>query len=369
MLVARLVVQLQRGKYHPIVCCLLDGPLRREIEAGGVRVLTLDISRRSVIFLPLFFWDIASAIIRLILLVRRENIRIIHAHLPDCGILGGIVGKLSGARVVTTYHGLGILPSHRRRLDPRNRLRLIFYRLAAKLSDRAIAVSCPVSEMLRQVVGMEPRKIAVIVNGADVAEYEQPVDQHTILRELRPSSTNAIVICVGRLVHNKGHKFLIHSMRDVARSHPDVTLLIVGDGPAKDELIRLVYELQLDRHVRILGERSDVRELLAISQVFVLPSFAEGISMALLEAMAAGKPVVATAVPGNEDVVIDQETGLLVPPRDSRLMASALCAVLADPSRAKRMGALGKLRVKSQFNFAATRRQTEQLYDDLIACS
>ena len=368
-LVARLVVQLQRGKYNPIVCCLLDGPLRREIEAGGVRVLTLNNSRRGIIFLPLFFWDIATALIKLLLLVRREKIHIIHAHLPDCAILGGIVGKLSGAKVVATYHGLGILPSNRNQLDPRNLLRLMFYRLAARMCDRSIAVSEPVSVMLRDVVRTEPRRIAVIANGADVAEYEKPVDHNAVRRQLELSSTNAIVICVGRLVHNKGHRFLIQSMRDVVRSHPHATLLLVGDGPAKSELTRLVFDLKLEVHVRILGERSDVRELLAISHVFVLPSFAEGISIALLEAMAAGMPVVATAVAGNEEVVIDKETGLLVPARDSTRLARALCDVLADPGRAKRMGALGKLRVKSHFNFEATRRQTEQLYDELLACS
>ena len=105
-LVVRLVVQLQRGNHDPIVCCLVDGPLRREIEAGGVRVRTLGTSRRSISFLPLFLWDIATALIKLMLLVRKEKIHIIHAHLPDCAILGGIVGKLSGARVVATFHGL-----------------------------------------------------------------------------------------------------------------------------------------------------------------------------------------------------------------------------------------------------------------------
>ena len=368
-LLARLVVQLQRGKYNPIVCCLLDGPLRREIEAGGVRVLTLNNSRHSIIYLPLFFWDIAAALIKLILLVRRERIHIIHAHLPDCAILGGIVGKLSGARVVATYHGLGILPSNRNQLDPRNLLRLMFYRLAARLCDRSIAVSEPVSQMLRDVVRTEPGRITVIANGADVAEYEKPVDRNAVLRQLGLSSTNAIVTCVGRLVHNKGQKFLIQSMCDVVRSHPNAILLLVGGGPAKGELTRLVFDLQLDAHVRILGERSDVRELLAISHVFVLPSFAEGISFALLEAMAAGKPVVATAVPGNEDVVVDKETGLLVPAGDSTRLGTALCDVLADPSRAKRMGALGKSRVKSHFNFEAARRQTEQLYDEVMACN
>ena len=368
-LLVQLAVQLQQGHYTPIVCCLLDGPLRRELEAGGVRVVILNTSRRSIVFLPLFLWDITAAIIDLVVLARREGIDIIHAHLPDCAILGGIVGKLSGARVVATYHGLGILPSNRNRLDPRNLLRLMFYRLAARLCDRSIAVSEPVSQMLRDVLRTEPRRIAVIANGADVAEYEEPADLNAVLRRLGLSSTNAIVTCVGRLVHNKGHKFLIQSMRDVVRSHPHAILILVGDGPAKGELTRLVFDLQLEGHVRILGERSDVRELLAISHVFVLPSFAEGISIALLEAMAAGMPVVATAVPGNEEVVVDKETGLLVPARDSTRLASALCDVLADPGRAKRMGALGKLRVKTHFNFEATRRQTEQLYDELIACS
>jgi len=365
-LVARLVIQLRRGKYDPLVSCLSDGPLKAEMEAGGVRVLTLNISRRSILFLPLFIMDIAAAITKLIVVVRREKVAVIHAHLPDCAILAGLVGKMTGAKVVVSYHGLGIMPKSRRRFDPRNRLRMIFYRLTMKLSHRSIAVSQPVGEMLRNVVKVGAEKIVVIPNGVDVSEYESPSDRTRVLSRLGLVARDMIVTSVGRLVYNKGHEFLIRGLKAVTQSYPSTRLLLVGDGPERGELTSLVTELGLERHVSLLGERNDIPQILAISHVFALPSLWEGLSVALLEAMAAGKPVVATAVEGNVAVVVDKQTGLLVPAKDSEALALAICRLLGDPGLAQKMGDAGRARVKKYYSLHESLRRTERLYDELV---
>ncbi|MBI4524219.1 MAG: glycosyltransferase [Deltaproteobacteria bacterium] len=365
-LLSRLVLHLREGEYDPVVCSLSDGPLRAELEGRGVPVLTFHIARRSVILLPLFLKDVIKTVIRLIILIRRRKIDIIHAHLPDCAILAGIVGKLSGTAVVATYHGLGIFPSGRNKFDPRNVLRAVFYRLAGKLADRSIAVSDSVRDLLRDSFRIHSSKIVVIYNGAEVSEYERPVDSESVLSEWGLRQDDKIVTCIGRLVWNKGHEVLIRAGQEVVGHYPSARILIVGDGPGRENLRGLVSQLGLGRHVLFLGERSDIPEILAVTQVFVLPSFAEGISMALLEAMAAGKPAVVTAVPGNRDVVVDQETGILVPVQDSSALAEAICNLLADSSLAEKMGALGRLRIKARFDFEKTWRSTERVYDELM---
>jgi glycosyltransferase involved in cell wall biosynthesis len=170
------------------------------------------------------------------------------------------------------------------------------------------------------------------------------------------------------LVPNKGHRYLIEATKEVIRRHPEVRVLLVGAGPSRETLTKLVSELGLDQHVRFLADCPDTREILAITTAFVLPSLGEGISVALLEAMAAGKPVIATAVPGNTDVVVAGVTGLLVPAQDASALAQAICELLADPCGARRMGAAGRVRVKNHFSFDNTRSRIEGLYDEVMAC-
>jgi glycosyltransferase involved in cell wall biosynthesis len=366
--VARLVAQSRRGAYHPIVCCLTGGPLKTEIERAGVSVISLNINRRSILLLPLFLLDIARAMVKLFLVVRRRNVDIIHAHLVDCVLLGGIVGKVSGARVIANFPGSNILPLARKAGDPRNHLRRFFYRVGAKLVDRFIAVSDEVRETLAKMVGVGRDKIAVIHSGVDLSEPDRPISLESLYANLGLAPDETIVTCVGRLVPNKGQRFLIEATNEVIRRHPEVRLLLVGAGPSREALTKLVSELGLDQHVKFISDCPDTQEILAISTAFVLPSLGEGISVALLEAMAAGKPVIATAVPGNAEVVVPGVSGLLVPAQDASALARAMCELLTDPCAARRMGAAGRARVKERFSFENTRRRIEALYDEVMAC-
>jgi glycosyltransferase involved in cell wall biosynthesis len=365
--VSRLVARLRRGAYQPIVCCLRGGPLETEIEREGVPVITLNIARRSILLLPLFLLDIARALIRLFLIVRRSNVGIIHAHLVDCVLLGGIVGKVSGVRVIASFPGPNLLPLDRKAGDPRNLLRRFIYRIGAKLVDRFVAVSDEVKERLADMVGVSREKIAVVHSGVDLSDRDHSSSLERLRAQLDLKSNTTIVTCVGRLVPNKGHRFLIEATKEVVRRHPEVRLLLVGTGPARGTLSDLVAELGLGRHVTFFSNWPDIGEILAITTVFVLPSFGEGISVALLEAMAAGKPVIATAVPGNNDVVVPGVTGLLVPAQDTAALAQAICELLTDPCAARSMGAAGRARVKKHFTFDAAKDRIEGLYDEVMA--
>jgi glycosyltransferase involved in cell wall biosynthesis len=203
------------------------------------------------------------------------------------------------------------------------------------------------------------RKVLVIPNGIDLSRFPAPPGR-------RPAAVRR-AIHVARLHPVKDQTTLLHAVRQVADAEPDFRLDIVGDGPAWDELAALHEKLALERHVRFLGFRGDVREMLGGADLFVLSSVSEGISLTLLEAMAAGLPVVATDVGGNREVVAHRETGLLVPPRSPEALAAAMLRLVRDPATARRMGAAGRERVEKQFDLRRVVQTYERLYLSLLA--
>ena len=366
MLVHRFARGMRTGGYEPLVCCLQDGPLRPLIEADGIRVECLGLPRRSILDGPAFAAFGVTVLARLVRLFRRRQVSLVHAHLPDSIIWAALAGTLSGTPVIGTYHGLAILPAGRHAFDPRNRLRALMYRIAERLSDRTIAVSGPVRDLLCREMGFTAQKTVLLVNGIDTAAFGGARDDTLVRAELGLEGRR-VITCIGRLVDNKGQQYLIEAMRDVVQSHPAAALLLVGDGPALEPLRALAQRLQIADTVRFAGSRTDVPEILALTEVFVLPSFYEGIPLALVEAMAANRPVIATSVPGNLDVIGDDGCGLLVPPKDAAALAGAIAGLLDDPPRARAMAARGRARARRDFDLRRALAAMEALYDDVLA--
>jgi glycosyltransferase involved in cell wall biosynthesis len=368
VLVHSLATGLQNSAYRPIVCCLQPGALAERLERQGVRVHCLHLRRRSILEGPafaLFVWRMHRGLTRL---VRAERVSVIHAHMPDAIIWAATVGRSTDTAVVGTYHGLGNLPRGRARMDPRNAIRRMLYRAAGAVSDRTIAVSRAVREWLCGEMAFDERKTVLLTNGVDTGAFARTADsdRERVRAELGLAG-RTVVVCVGRLVPGKGHRFLIDAMAALVVRRPDAVLLLVGDGPQRRSLEQQVRELGLTDRVRFAGHRPDVTTLLGLSTLFVLPSFSEGIPIALIEAMAAGRPVVATAVPGNLDVVVDDRFGLLVPAGDSQALVEALSALLADPARAAAMAARGQARMRASFDIEQSIAATTALYDEVLA--
>lgn len=367
-LVHSLATGLGESGYRPIVCCLQPGALAERIERHGVRVHCLHLPRHSILEGPAFAVFVMRLVRGLARLVRAEGVSVLHAHMPDAIIWAAAVGKLTGTAVVGTYHGLGNLPRGRSRFDPRNALRRKLYRAAAAASDRTIAVSPAVREWLCGEMGFDERQTVLLMNGVDSRAFPETATRNDdCLRTQLGLSGRRIVTCVGRLVPGKGHRFLVDAMAKVRERYADAALLIVGDGPERRSLERQVEELRLTEAVRFAGHRPDVTALLRLAAVFVLPSFSEGIPIALIEAMAAGRPVVATAVPGNLDVVVDDRFGLLVPAGDAQALVDAISSVLDDPDQAARRAARGQQRIRDSFDIEQSIAATTALYDDVLA--
>jgi glycosyltransferase involved in cell wall biosynthesis len=176
-----------------------------------------------------------------------------------------------------------------------------------------------------------------------------------------------VALYVANLLSYKGHEVLLEAMRTIVDRAPGAKLLLAGEGPMRDAIEAKRRALGLDKNVVLLGVRSDVPALLAVADLVVHPSFQEGFSNAILEAMAAAKPVVATAVGGNPEAVVDGETGILVPPHDPVALANAMERLINEPVLAKKMGEAGRQRVIQEFRIEDAVARYAALYERLVA--
>jgi glycosyltransferase involved in cell wall biosynthesis len=213
---------------------------------------------------------------------------------------------------------------------------------------------------------LDPAKVRVVANGVDVAAIDSARPGPLVRRELGLPESSPVIGLVGRLDHwGKGHKELFEAMAILKERHP-VHALIVGGGRRIDEIKALAASLGLDGEVHFLGTRRDVPDLLNAMDIFVLPSYSEGVSLALLEAMAAGLPVIATAVGGLPEVVTDGENGLLIPPRDAEALATALARLLEASDFAKKLGQNARKHVREHFSLDRLGREINEIYEELV---
>jgi glycosyltransferase involved in cell wall biosynthesis len=229
--------------------------------------------------------------------------------------------------------------------------------------DQLICVSTGAAHSMR-CAGVPAAKLAVVRNGVPPAA-EQP-DPVPMLRELSLPAGARLVLTVARFVEQKGHRFLLQAMPTILAACPAAQFLWVGEGPLKEELKHEVRERGLESAVRFLGQREDVAALLAAADLVVLPSLFEGLPLVILEAMAAGRPVVATSTLGTDEAVFDDVTGRLVPTGNSQALAAGVLEALTSPKLAAKWGAAGRERWHREFTAERMVRQTAAVYEDLL---
>ena len=288
--------------------------------------------------------------------LRVERPIIFHAHLNwllSCkyGLLASILARVP---VVIATMQQYMKP-------PWGRTVYLQHRLIEKFIDRYIAVSEAVAQQLCQTFHVPPYKIRVIHNSIPVDRYECTASQ-AFRAKLRLGSERQIVLTVARLDPQKGHYYLLEAIQQVH----DAIFVIAGDGPEKTVLEAQAHKLGIEDRVIFLGYRQNIPELLAGCDLFVLPSLYEGLPLSILEAMAAGKAVVATAVGGTPEAVLDGETGLLVPPGDPVALARAIQEILSNPLLLRKMGATGRERVQREFSSATMVQRITHLYEELL---
>jgi glycosyltransferase involved in cell wall biosynthesis len=227
---------------------------------------------------------------------------------------------------------------------------------------RVIAVSQALRRFLVQDVQVPNTKVQTIYNGIDVEQFSSKTPREQFRQSLGIPSEARVIGTVGSLYPVKGQTHLLQAMAQVVKRVPTAVCLIVGRGELLSTLQQQANELQLGERVKFLGFRSDVAELLSLMEVFILPSLSEGLPLSLLEAQAAGKPVVASRVGGNPEVVENGKTGFLVPPSEPDMLAERIVQLLENPSAAIAMGERGRLRMRQIFSLEAMGRAYLSLF-------
>ena len=343
--VADLARKLDRRRFRPIVCCLnFKGHLAAPLEAEGIPVFALDKKPKLDV----------SVLFKLVDLMRRERVDVVHSHLWTSSFWARLAAVIARVPViVVTEHNLDTW-----RRSPH----FLADRLLGRATDHFIFVSEEVQSFYEQRLALRPGRFQVVHNGVDLAPFERLPPPAAARARLGLPEGRPVAGVVGRLDPRKGHQHFLDAMALLARDANPPLGVIVGDGQARESIAAQRETLGLQDQVRLVGYWPDLAEAFAAIDVFVLPSLMEGHPLAILEAMAAGKPVVATSVGGNARAVRDGETGILVPPGDPAALADAIRSILQDPVRAAEIGRAGRRALEDRFSLDAAVRANEAVY-------
>lgn len=306
-----------------------------------------------------------KALVKLYRLIRRERPQIVHTHTAKAGFLGRLAAGLAGVPVVIhTYHG-HILHGYYGFF--KTRLLRLMERALAHFTDRLITVSEQVRQDILAYGVARPEKVSVIPLGFDLEPFSKcEMERGTFRQELGLVDEMRLIGIVGRIFPIKNHRLFLDSALHVAAETPNVRFVVVGDGALRPAMEHHASNLGLADQVVFTGWRHDLPRIYADLDVLVISSDNEGTPVSAIEAMASGRPVVATRVGGLPDLVAEGETGYLVPPRDPRAMATAILRLLSDPQTANYMGQTARVMAQERFPVKRLITETENLYDQLL---
>jgi glycosyltransferase involved in cell wall biosynthesis len=229
-------------------------------------------------------------------------------------------------------------------------------------SKKVIVICEAMKDILVNVYSMPEKKIIVIFNGIKLHKSIAECNKEFLLNKFKIKTGHLILTAIGRLADQKGHIFLIHALQNIIRQYPNILLLLVGDGPLKSALEAEIQRMNLSAHVMLLGYREDIEDILAITDIFAFPSLNEGLSYTLLEAMAAGKPIVASNVTGNSEAIEHGETGLLCKKTDHKDLAGKILFLLDHEQKRKEMSKKAIEQISLKFNVEIMTKKTFDLY-------
>jgi glycosyltransferase involved in cell wall biosynthesis len=297
------------------------------------------------------------AAVRIRSLIVSRHFKLVHTFFETSDLFGGLVVKsIPGVALVSSRRDMGILRSAKHRLA---------YRCLGRLADRVVTVSDRVREWCIREDHVAPQRVVTVYNGVeDVVSNATPARRQTrAYLGLLPDQL--AVIAVGHLRHVKGFDLLIEAAHRLVASHPNAIFLIAGEEHEKGRratLEAMIDSLNLKANVKLLGPRSDITDILAASDIFLLPSRSEGFSNALIEAMMAGLPCVATNVGGNAEAVVNGRTGYIVPAEAPVAMEDSLALLLSSRSRRERMGRAGRELALERFTHSTMVKTMVTLY-------
>jgi glycosyltransferase involved in cell wall biosynthesis len=341
-------IDLQR--WDPYVVCPSNGPLLREIEQLKIPVHPMNLPSwrkfKDAFRVPLAVWSLLK-------LIRDLQVDLVHVNDYWWGPIADMACKLTKLPCVVHI---------RQEIEPR---RIKQYRLRGP--GKLIAVSRRIRHVALES-GIDPSRITVVYSGIDTTHSINPSEGKRVRSQYGITPNQLVIGTVANLFPRKGYEYLIQALAEINQKKPGVHCLIVGEGDEtyRSKLLDLVDKNGLEKVVTFTGFQQDVPSYIAAMDVFVLPSVIEGFGIVLLEAMAMEKPVVATTVGGIPEIVEDQATGFLVPPKDSSALAQKIIYLLENPSIREKLGQAGRTRVLDRFSTGRMVSQLQSLYEELI---
>jgi glycosyltransferase involved in cell wall biosynthesis len=338
---------MDRARYEPVVACLhLDGEHLADLAAAGVRPLVFGLGG------SMLRANTALQVARLVRFIRANEIALVHAQDLYTNVLGTLAARLAGVPVVVTRVDLNHAVEGIRRE---------VLRLASRQADRVLVNALCIRDLaLRE--GVEPDRVVVVRNGLDVAAFDRAARRAPDPPVPEPGG----IACVANMHHPvKGQLDLLMALKEVVRTRPEAHLVLVGDGIRRPYLERSAAQLGVADRCHFVGHRLDGPSILSRAALAVSASYSEGISNAILEAMAARLPVVATAVGGSPELVRDGLNGFLVPPGAPAALARRILDLLASAPLRARMGEKGRRVAEREFSIAQMRTSYDALYEDL----
>jgi glycosyltransferase involved in cell wall biosynthesis len=333
---------LHGGEVESVLACPAGSAIAQEAGARGERVHAIPVGGDLD---PLLCW-------RLLRLIRRERPDIVHLHSRrGADVQGAIAARLASVRTVLS-----------RRVDHPPEKLLLQWRYG--LYDRVIAIS----EEIRRVLlgaGVDAGKIVCVPSAVDPRRFDHPVVHELLCTALRLPSHAVVIGVVAQLIERKGHRYLLRALPVIREAVPEVRLVCFGRGPMARTIQDEASRLGIGDCVALAGFRTDLERLLGALDLVVHPATAEGLGVSVLEAAAAGRPIVASAVGGIPEIVRDGETGLLVPPRDSDALGEAVLRLLNDRALARRLGDAARTHVAARFSVAAMTAGNLAVYREL----
>jgi glycosyltransferase involved in cell wall biosynthesis len=333
-------------RYRFSICCTsVRGPLADQMVAEGIPVIYCPNQSRPAKYLRG---------LELSRIFRRSDVDILHTH-----NISAFIDTVIGSRFAKIP--VLINTDHCKDYTVEKKHLMLLERAASYFADEIIAVSNHTRDEMIQYEGIAPGKVSVIYNGINIqlARKESPEE---LRKEFGLKPEDTVIGTVGRVVEQKGFDLLLRSAPYILSRFPKTKFIIVGGGEREQDLRRLASELKVTEQFIFTSWRRDAVDLIRIFDVFAMTSRFEGMPMVLLEAMALSKPIVATAVGGVPEVVLNKETGIMIDRREPELLADALSALAGDPALARRMGSNGRARYEKYFTAEAMAAAYEERY-------
>jgi len=346
---------------HKVLSTKQGGPLEEYLKQHGIYYKVLFQPRRSIVLFPLFIFDVIKTFFGVYKFLKKYRPDIIHCHLLNSGYFGIICGRLLNIPVIYTIHSSNVLllPMEEKRRF-RDFLRKEFTSFLLRKVDTVVAVSNAIKQEVTKLFPTLAPSVKVIPNGIDIDIYSQA--KKGKLREKLSIDPDCILLTnVGNLIPVKNHAMLLKIVSELKDYHSNFRVIIVGEGPLKKSLLNMSELLGIEKYVFFIGRRNDIPEILSDTDIYVSTSKWEGLPLSLLEAMAAGKPVIATNVPGIKEVLEDG-AGILVDIDDIRGFREAILELIKSPEKRKRLGLLAKEVVCKRYSLKESIKKWEALY-------